>query len=502
MTSLQNHPTATVPADPWPAPVAARPLDATVTIPGSKSLSNRYLVLAALGDRPVTLHGLLRSRDTDLMMAALAALGVRFDEIRDDAGDGDDAAADGRAAAPTTVRVTPPAGGRFSGDADVYCGLAGTVMRFVPPLAMFADGPVRFDGDAEAYRRPMGPLLDGLRQLGADIRFEGREGYLPFTLTPPVTLAAGDDSRDGTAAHVVIDSSGSSQFVSGLLLIGSRLPHGLDLVHDGEKLPSMPHIAMTVEDVNGAGGDARMVRPGHWTVGPHALDLPVDVVVEPDLSNAAPFLGAALIAGGTVRVPNWPARTTQPGALLPAMLADLGGIVTLDGVPFDTEDAGDNPAFAARGYAGTLAVRGMGVRDWATGNRNGNAIHGLGRYDMSAAGEIAPSIAALCALADGDTELVGIGHLRGHETNRLRALVAEIRRVGGEAEELPDGIRIGHVPFGRLHGAVLETYADHRMATFAAMLGLAVDGVEIVDVATTRKTIPDFTGMWTAMLRS
>ena len=451
--------------NPWPAPLATRPLSATVTIPGSKSLSNRYLILAAMGRRPVTLVGLLRSRDTDLMMGALRSLGVEFQVDSDDE---------------TTVRVTPPSSGRFTGNVDVYCGLAGTVMRFVPGLAMFADGPVRFDGDAQAYARPMKPVLDGLEQLGAHIEYHGEPGRLPFTLTPPVASGG----TDASLHTVSIDASGSSQFISGLLLIGARLPGGLELQHTGDHLPSLPHIRMTVADLQSAGVAVDVDEEHHrWRVHPGSVQLPDRVMVEPDLSNAAPFLGAALIAGGTVSVPYWPRETTQPGGLLPGILQAMGAEITWNGRPWSETTTGeDAPAVA------TLTVCGDGV------------IRGLGRFDMSAAGEIAPSIAALAALADAPTQLVGIAHLRGHETNRLAALVTEIRRIGAEAEELEDGIEIRPVPRERLHGAVMETYADHRMATFAAMIGLTVPDIAVVDVATTRKTIPDFVGLWSAML--
>lgn len=435
----------------WQAPWAQAELDATVEIPGSKSLSNRYLVLAALGRRPVTLIGLLRSRDTDLMIAALNTLGVRC-EI--DSGN------------VTTVRVTPPATGVFTGNADVYCGLAGTVMRFVPALALFADGPVRFDGDEQAYARPMKPVLDGLEQLGARIAYHGEVGRLPFTVIPPRELPAG-------CADVRIDASGSSQFVSGLLLVGSRLPAGLSLTHTGTKIPSLPHIRMTVADVGAAGGLVEADETARvWKVGARALQLPQRVSVEPDLSNAAPFLGAALIAGGTVRVPHWPEHTTQPGGLLPGYLERMGADVS-----FPVRDG----------------VRYCSVS--ATG-----AVHGLGDVDLSAAGEIAPSLAAMLVFADAPTRMTGIGHLRGHETNRLEALVAEITRVGAHAHELDDGIAIEAVDEGRLHAAELETYADHRMATFAAMLGLRIHGITVRNVETTRKTLPHFVDMWSSMI--
>lgn len=435
----------------WPAPLATRPLNATVTVPGSKSLSNRYLILAALGNEPVTLVGLLRSRDTDLMMGALEALGVRCDV---------DTTTD------TTVTVTPPSSGRFNGNVDVFCGLAGTVMRFVPGLALLADGPVNFDGDEQAYARPMRPVLDGLKQLGAKIEYHGEIGRLPFTITPPTELPAAQ-------ARVSIDSSGSSQFISGLLLIGSKLPGGLRLTHTGEKTPSLPHIRMTVVDVTGAGGAIEADESARtWTVEPRAIQLSDKVTVEPDLSNAAPFLGAALIAGGTVRVPHWPETTTQPGGLLPGYLEQMGATVS----------------FPTIGGVRYCEVTGDGT------------VRGLGSFDLTAAGEIAPSLTAILVFADKPTDMVGIGHLRGHETNRLEALVNEIRRIGGVAEELPDGLRIEPVPSETLHEANMETYADHRMATFAAMLGLRIPDIQVINVATTRKTLPDFVGMWNGML--
>lgn len=443
------------PSTPWPAPRVTHPLNATVAVPGSKSLSNRYLLLAALGTRPVHIEGLLHSRDTALMMDALRALGVTIDEAGEE------------------VTVTPPSGS-FTGNTTIYCGLAGTVMRFVPALVLYADGPVHFDGDQQAYARPMQPILDGLEQLGCTVTYHGEHGFLPFTITPPTSLPA-------DRVRVSIDSSGSSQFISGLLLAASRLPGGLMLQHTGTSLPSMPHIRMTMADVALAGGVVTMPQPGQWIVEHHELNLPNDIVVEPDLSNAVPFLGAALIAGGTVRVPRWPVSTTQPGGLLPDMLQQMGATVTYDGLPWEKRTQSDRSS-------AVLAVSSRGV------------IHGLGDFDLSAAGEIAPSIAALCVLADSPTALHGIGHLRGHETNRLQALTTEITRVGGKARELEDGIAIEAVPRDQLHGAVMETYADHRMATFAAMLGLAIDGIRIEHVETTRKTLPDFTGMWNVMI--
>ncbi|MDM8083838.1 3-phosphoshikimate 1-carboxyvinyltransferase [Cellulomonas cellasea] len=419
--------------DAWDAPTASGPLDATVEVPGSKSLTNRYLVLAALADGPGRLRGALRSRDTLLMAQALRALGVRIED------DGQDWAVD-------------PA--QLSGSTDVECGLAGTVMRFVPPIAALASGPVRFDGDAGARMRPMAPVLDALRALGVRVDDHGAPGCLPFTVVGEGAVQGG---------YVEVDASGSSQFVSGLLLAGARFQRGLTLRHIGATLPSVPHIEMTVALLRDAGATVDDSTPAVWRVEPGPIAAR-DVRVEPDLSNAAPFLCAALVAGGVVRVPGWPASTTQPGGLLPGILEQMGAQTSLDG--------------------DVLTVRGTG------------AVRGVD-LDLHAAGEIAPTIAALAALADSPTRLRGIAHLRGHETNRLAALTTEVNRLGGQVEETEDGLDITPRP---LHSGTVQTYADHRMATAGALLGLAVPGVRVQDVATTSKTLPDFVGMWDGML--
>ncbi len=439
------------PGQVWPAPVAAPlhetpPLNATVEVPGSKSLTNRYLVLAALAATPVTVRGGLISRDSELMIAALRALGVGVDL----------GGADG------AWTVTP---GPIRGGVHIDCGLAGTVMRFVPPLVLLAGlagdtRPVTFDGDEGARVRPMGALLDALRALGATVDDEGR-GTLPFTVTPPTSVP-------GT---VDVDSSASSQFVTALLLIAPRLPHGLTVRHVGEKLPSLPHIDMTCATLREAG--VRVDQPDErtWIVHPGVLHLP-QVRVEPDLSNAGPFMAAALIAGGEVRIPGWPSETTQPGALYPELLERMGGTCTLDG--------------------DVMTVRGDG------------RVFGIDA-DLSAAGELTPTIAALCTVAEGPSVITGIGHLRGHETDRLAAIATEVERLGGSCEALESSLVFGGAPDpagldAGLHATEVETYHDHRMATFAAIIGLRVPGVHVVNVGTTSKTMPDFPAMWQAMV--
>ncbi|GEA81986.1 3-phosphoshikimate 1-carboxyvinyltransferase 1 [Cellulomonas uda] len=434
MTSLGAM-TATLPPTSlplWPAPTATAPLDARVEVPGSKSLTNRYLVLAALADSPGRLRSALLSRDTRLMAAALGQLGVQVTPDDD-------------------VLVTP---GPLRGGVRIDCGLAGTVMRFLPAVAALADGPVRFTGDAEALVRPMGPVIRALQALGVRVDEEGEAGRLPFTVHGHGSVRGGS---------VDVDASGSSQFVSGLLLAAARFDQGLVVRHTGPTLPSLPHIEMTVAAMRAAGIQVDDSRPAIWEVAPGPV-AGRDVRVEPDLSNAAPFLCAALVAGGTVRVPGWPARTTQPGALLPGILERMGGRTAL---------VGDE-----------LAVTGTGV------------VRGVD-LDLHAAGEIAPTIAALAVLADSPTRLRGIAHLRGHETDRLAALASEITRLGGQAEQTADGLVITPRP---LVAGTWRSYADHRMATAGALVGLRVPGVQVEDVATTAKTIPDFVGLWDRML--
>ncbi|MCG8916121.1 3-phosphoshikimate 1-carboxyvinyltransferase [Actinokineospora sp. PR83] len=414
----------------WSAPLAPAPVHATVTVPGSKSITNRALVLAALSRRPTTVTGALRSRDADLMIAALVALGVPVDS-------------DG-----TTVRTG--AHTALTGPALVDCGLAGTVMRFVPPVAALAEGRVDFDGDPRARERPMGTVLDALRALGADVDGDG----LPFAIRGRGHLPGG---------AVTIDASASSQFVSGLLLSGAAYDDGLTVHHDGEPVPSLPHIDMTVEMLRAAGVSVDDSEPNTWRVEPGPI-APVDWVVEPDLSNATPFLAAAAVTGGEVTVTGWPARTTQPGD-------EIRQILKLMGAEVDLAD-------------GRLTVRGP------------DRLGGVD-IDLHDVGELTPTVAALAALADGPSRLRGIAHLRGHETDRLAALVAEVNGLGGDAEETEDGLLIRPRPLraGRWHA-----YADHRMATAGAIVGLVVDGVTVDDITTTAKTMPDFPAMWSAML--
>jgi 3-phosphoshikimate 1-carboxyvinyltransferase len=416
----------------WPAPQANYAIDATVALPGSKSLTNRELVLAALADSPSVLLKPLHSRDSNLMMDALRALGVGIESTE------------------TEIRITPAA---LNGPAEIDCGLAGTVMRFVPPMSGLANGDVRFDGDEGARRRPMQTTILSLRALGIEVTTEGSDA-LPFTVHGTGRVKGGE---------LEIDASASSQFVSGLLLAAPRFDHGLTLRHVGEHLPSLPHIEMTLDTLAKRGVTVANPNPTCWRVEPGRIG-GGEITIEPDLSNAGPFLAAAMVAGGKVTVPDWPIKTTQVGNEFDGILQQMGATVT-------------------RTKAG-LTVAG-----------DGN-IHGID-IDLSIGGELTPVIAALGALADSPTRIRGVAHLRGHETDRLAALVAEINRLGGKARETGDGIEIEPA---QLHGGTWMTYEDHRMATAGAIIGLRVAGVEIENIATTSKTMPNFVDLWVAML--
>ncbi|MCL3820068.1 3-phosphoshikimate 1-carboxyvinyltransferase [Aeromicrobium wangtongii] len=419
---------------PWPAPHRDTPFVGDVLVPGSKSLTNRVLILAALGDGPSVITRPLASRDTDLMAAALTALGATIER---------DA---------MTWTVTPPAAVRTDA-VTIDCGLAGTVMRFVPLLAALGSAPVTFDGDEHARVRPMATTIATLRSLGLQVDDEGR-GSLPFTVHATGGVTGGE---------IRIDASASSQFVSALLLVGARFEKGLDLRHTGSSLPSMPHIDMTVAELRRRGVRIDTDEPGRWIVHPGTIRA-LDVEIEPDLSNAGVFIAGALVTGGSVRVRSWPRHTDQAGDAWRTIVPAFGGAVAEDGADL---------LFSA-----------------------GESLTGV-ELDLHDVGELTPVIAAMAALADGPSRLTGVAHLRGHETDRLAALVTEINRLGGDAEELEDGLLVRPRP---LHAETFRTYDDHRMAHAAVVLGLRVPGLLVENVDTTIKTYPDFAPVWERLM--
>ncbi|WP_396939474.1 3-phosphoshikimate 1-carboxyvinyltransferase [Mycolicibacterium sp.] len=422
----------------WNAPSTSGPVHARVTVPGSKSQTNRTLVLAALaaaqGQGDSTISGALRSRDTDLMIGAIQALGI------DVAGSGSELVVSG------ALNPGP--------QARIDCGLAGTVLRFVPPLAALSTAVVEFDGDEQARTRPIAPLLDAMRGLGVDIDGTG----LPFHVHGRGAVAGGT---------VRIDASSSSQFVSGLLLSGAAFAEGLTVVHTGTSVPSAPHIAMTVSMLREAGVDVDVddTEANQWRVAPGPIAAR-HWDVEPDLSNSVPFLAAAVVTGGTVGITGWPSASVQPADVILGILKLLGSAV----------HQGDSH----------LEVRGPQSYDGF-------------EIDLHDVGELAPAVAALAALAapGSVSRLTGIAHLRGHETDRLAALRAEISGLGGQCAETGDGLVITATP---LHAGTWHSYADHRMAMAGAIIGLRVPGVAVEDIATTAKTLPNFAALWTEMV--
>ena len=426
--------------DLWRAPFRGNnPITAAVTIPGSKSATNRALILAALAKSPSTLRKPLHSRDSALMIAGLKAIGCGITEESN----GD-------------LIVTP---GKFFGPASVDVGNAGTVMRFLPPVAALANGLVHFDGDARSHERPVGPVISALEELGVTIEHGNR-----YSL--PLTINGSGKINGGT---LEIDASASSQFISALLLIGPATQTGITIKDIGVSLPSLPHIEMTIEMLKkfGAQVSSSVNESGKrkWRVEPGDL-IGQDLVIEPDLSNAAPFMAAAMISGGDVVITDWPKSTAQPGDQLRNIFTKMGAKIEFVG--------------------NDLKISGTGK------------IHGVD-IDLHDVGELTPSIAAVAALADSPSSLRGIGHLRLHETDRLAALATELNALGGDVDEEESALHISPSP---LHSGIFHTYDDHRLATAGAMIGLAIDGIAVENISTTQKTLPDFPGTWHAMLSS
>ena len=422
----------------WRAPYRGlSPVHSTITIPGSKSVTNRALILSSLAQSPSILRKPLRSRDTELMAQGLRALGIEIEESIDAKGD-------------EIWTVTPRP---LYGPASIDVGNAGTVMRFLPPLAALARGLVNFDGDPRSHERPLGPVIAALEELGVSIDHKNR-----FAL--PLTINGSGKLKGGT---VEIDASSSSQFVSALLLVGPAMEQGITIRHVGSSLPSQPHIDMTIAMLRQFGAQVDDSRSSEWRVEPGILQ-GQDLVIEPDLSNAAPFMSIALVCGGSLVIRDWPRKTTQPGDALRDIFTQMGG-----SVEFTTDG---------------LKISGTGK------------IHGID-IDLHDVGELTPSIAALAALADSPSSLRGIGHLRLHETDRLAALTKEINGIGGKVTEEESAL---HFQPSTLHAGIFHTYDDHRLATAGAVIGLRVDGIDVENIETTRKTLPDFPGLWSSTL--
>ena len=412
------------------------PINAKVSVPGSKSATNRALILAAISKTPSVLRKPLFSRDTDLMVKGLRSLGCKIVEIKISEG--------------FDYHVTPR---KLTGPIQIDVGNAGTVMRFLPPIAAMATGLIYFDGDARSHERPLEPVIKALEQLGVSIE-HGNKYRLPLTLNGSGHVKGGE---------VEIDASASSQFVSALLLLGPATDNGITVKHIGKSLPSLPHIEMTIQMLKQFGAVVE-VDKNIWSVKSGSLT-GQDLTIEPDLSNAAPFMAAAMICGGSVEILDWPKSTTQPGDQLRNIFASMGARI---------EQTGEGLKISA-----------------------GSAINGID-IDLHDVGELTPSIAAVAALASSQSTLRGIAHLRLHETDRLAALANEINNLGGDVTEGPGELLIK--PAKLAASQIFKSYEDHRMATAGAIIGLAVKDLSVENIETTKKTLPDFPGMWQEML--
>ena len=426
----------------WSAPFrggltsVGEPINAKISIPGSKSATNRALILAAIAKTPSRLRKPLSSRDADLMVKGLQSLGCKIDEIKTEQG--------------FDYQITPQ---KLSGPTQIDVGNAGTVMRFLPPIASLATGLVHFDGDARSHERPLEPVIKALEQLGASIE-HGNKYRLPLTINGSGEIKGG---------VVDVDASASSQFISALMLLGPATKNGLTIKNIGNSLPSMPHIEMTIQMLRQFGATVE-VGENSWTVISSDL-LGQDLTIEPDLSNAAPFMAAAMICGGSVEILDWPKSTSQPGDQLRDIFAKMGARI---------EQSND------------------GLKIFGSGKINGIDI------DLHDVGELTPSIAAVAALASSPSTLRGIAHLRLHETDRLAALANEINNLGGDVTEGPGELLIK--PAKLVASQIFKSYEDHRMATAGAIIGLAAKDLIVENIETTKKTLPDFPGMWQEML--
>jgi 3-phosphoshikimate 1-carboxyvinyltransferase len=447
----------------WNAPAVSGPIDAELTLPGSKSLTNRLLLLAALGDRPTTIVGALDSDDSTAMRSALVQLGAGLEETE----------VDGEPAlhvTPLSLRPAPPE------HRVIDVNQAGTVMRFIPVIAALIGGTTDFLAHESALARPMGPLFNALRSAGAHALTLSRDTAGAFTAvgdddaaTLPARIvsveaasgAADDTSRDELAFEV--DASTSSQFLSALLLGVNAQSRPARIRHIGGRIPSRAHVSMTVETLRDFGVVVDEIGENEWRVTP-GVTSPEIIRVEQDLSNAGPFLAAAMVTGGRVRVPGWPLTTTQIGDRWREILVQLGATVNLEVTSPD---------------AGTLTVTGP---------------ERILPADIDDSAELAPVLAALLALAEGTSRLSGIAHLRGHETDRLAALAHEMTVLGAKVEETEDGLIIQGTRSPQ--AADHLSYHDHRMATAAALWGLVAPGTRVESIGVTAKTMPSFPEMW------
>ena len=417
----------------WHAPTINGAINSTLEIPGSKSATNRAFVLAALGNKNSIITNPLFARDTNLMLEALEKLGCNVVKKSN------------------SVEISPMK--KDHSEISIDVGLAGTVMRFVPPLAALSSGTSHFDGDERARNRPMKTLIESLKKLNVKV-IDNHQGKLPFSIISDGQITGGE---------IEIDASESSQFISALMLVGAKFNNGLTIKHVGQNLPSLPHIEMTIEMLKEVGVKTNQINATTWRIDNQTINSR-NWVVEPDLSNAGPFLAAAMVTKGEIKINDWPLQTTQAGNSWIEILSLMGANIQLN--------------------SKQLILK------------NDSEIKGI-NYNLNDVGELTPVLVAISLFANSKSEFTGISHLRGHETDRLAALVENITAIGGDAKETEDGLIINPK---QLHGGVWKAFDDHRMATAGAVIGLKVKDIYVDDIATTSKTLPNFEEMWNKMV--
>jgi 3-phosphoshikimate 1-carboxyvinyltransferase len=408
-----------------------RPPSAAVHVPGSKSITNRALVLAALTSSPngCSLEGTLHSEDTEVMIKALEKLGFAV-EVGNVGGV--------HVGRPQRSRIIPTT------EADLFVGNSGTTIRFLTAMVSLGSGSYRLDGVPRMRERPIGDLLDGLRQLGVRAYSEGPNGF------PPVVVEA----NGIPGGPVRIKGDVSSQFLSALLMAAPLAQHETTIEVIGP-LVSQPYVAMTVALMRQFGARVACEVPSLFRIPARQTYRKTFFAIEPDASAASYFFAAAAITGGRVTVLGIPEKSLQ------------GDVAFVD----------------------VLAAMGCRVERCSSGiTVHGRPLRGID-VDMSAISDTVLTLAAVACFADGATIIRNVGHIRHKETDRLAALAAELRKLGAEVEERPDGLTITPRP---LHGAALETYNDHRMAMSMALVGLRVPGVVLRSPGCVVKTYPDF----------
>lgn len=414
--------------DPMPITPIEGPIDAIVTLPGSKSLTNRALVCAALAEGTSTLTNALHADDTEAMVEGLAALGV-----------GVDASWGTR-----EVRVTGTSGRPGGAPAIVDARLSGTTSRFLLPVAGLGEGHRRVDAANRMRERPMGEVIGALRALGAEVHDVGAPGHLPVEVVGG-TLAGGE---------VAVRGDTSSQFLSGLLLAGPCMRTGLVARLVGD-LVSQPYVEMTVAVMAAFGVAVQRPDDRTWVVEPQTYRA-TDLTIEPDASAASYVFAATAIVGGRASVVGLGSRSLQGDLAFVDVLASMGASIQ--------------------------------QAEGATTVRSDGRLRGVD-VDLRAISDTAPTFAVAAAFADGPSRATGIGFIRAKESDRIGAVVAELRRLGVGAQEEPDGFTVDPRP---LRPATVDTYDDHRMAMAFAVAGLAADGVQIADPACVAKTFPGY----------